>query len=90
VLLEPPADSYWAAIIIGPDLADLAGVSAETTVSCVDPDRSICVSAFQMDDQVAPNRGMSRRTVAVTLADLRPAADPADRSTWFDASTLPG
>jgi hypothetical protein len=90
VLLEPPADSYWAAIIIGPDLADLAGESAETTVSCVDPDRSICVSAFQMDDQVAPNRGMSRRTVAVTLADLRPAADPADRSTWFDASTLPG
>ncbi|HEY5787293.1 MAG TPA: hypothetical protein VIT65_21215 [Microlunatus sp.] len=43
-----------------------------------------------MDDQVAPNRGMSRRTVATTLANLRPAADPSDRSTWFDASTLPG
>ena len=90
VLLEPPADSYWAAVIVGPDLADLDGVSAETTVSCLDPDRSLCVSAFQMDDQVAPNRGMSRRTVAATLADLRPAADPSDRSTWFDASSLPG
>ena len=90
VLLEPPADSYWAAVIVGPDLAELGGVSAETTVSCLDPDRSLCVSAFQMDDQVAPNRGMSRRTVATTLANLRPAADPSDRSTWFDASTLPG
>ena len=90
VLLEPPADSYWAAVLIGPDLADLPGVSAETTVSCLDPGRSLCVSAFQMDDQVAPDRRMSRRTVAMTLADLRPAADPSDRSTWFDASTLPG
>ena len=90
VLLEPPADSYWAAVIVGPDLAELGGVSSETTVSCLDPDRSLCVSAFQMDDQVAPNRGMSRRTVATTLANLRPAADPSDRSTWFDASTLPG
>ena len=90
VLLEPPADSYWAAVIVGPDLAELGEVSAETTVSCLDPDRSLCVSAFQMDDQVAPNRAMSRRTVATTLADLRPAADPSDRSTWFDASTLPG
>ena len=90
VLLDPPADSYWAAVLVGPDLADLAGVSPETTVSCLDPDRSLCVSAFQMDDQVAPNRGMSRRTVATTLADLRPATDPSDRSTWFDASTLPG
>lgn len=90
VLLEPPADSYWAAVIIGPDLAAMAGVSPETTVSCTDPGRSLCVSAFQMDDQVAPDRRMSRRTVATTLADLRPAADPGDRSTWFDASTLPG
>ena len=90
VLLEPPADSYWAAILVGPDLAELGGVSSETIVSCLDPDRSLCVSAFQMDDQVAPNRGMSRRTVATTLADLRPAADPGDRSTWFDATTLPG
>jgi hypothetical protein len=90
VLLEPPADSYWAAVIVGPDLADLADVSSETTVSCLDPSRSLCVSAFQMDDQVAPNRDMSRQTVATTLAHLRPAADPSDRSTWFDASTLPG
>jgi hypothetical protein len=90
VLLEPPADSYWAAILVGPDLAELAGVSSQTIVSCLDPDRSLCVSAFQMDDQVAPNRGMSRRAVATTLANLRAAADPSDRATWFDASTLPG
>ncbi len=25
VLLEPPADSYWAAVIVGPDLADARG-----------------------------------------------------------------
>ena len=68
----------------------LPGVSAETTVSCLDPDRSLCVSAFQMDDQVAPDRGMSRRTVAATIAELRPASSPTDRSTWFDATTLPG
>jgi hypothetical protein len=90
VLLEPPADSYWAAILVGPDLAELAGVSSQTIVSCLDPDRSLCVSAFQMDDQVAPNRGMSRRAVATTLDNLRAVADPSDRATWFDASTLPG
>jgi hypothetical protein len=90
VLLEPPADSYWAAVIVGPDLAGTDFTSPETTVSCVDPDRTLCVSAFQMDDQVAPDRGMSRRTVAATIAELRPASSPTDRSTWFDATTLPG
>jgi hypothetical protein len=89
VLLDPPADSYWAAVLVGPDLAGLDGVSPETTVSCLGPDRSVCVSAFQLDDQVPPNRGMSRRTVSTTIENLRPAPDPGNRSTWFDASSLP-
>lgn len=90
VLIEPPENSYQAAIIVGPDLSSSDGSSFGPTGSCLEADRSVCVFAFQTDDQVPPNRGMLRLAVAATIDDLQVAADPEDRSTWFDAITLPG
>ena len=87
VLLVPPDNSYRALVVVGPDLG---GSFDDTTKRCLGPQRDVCVSAFQTDDQVPPNASMLRRTVTSTVDDIELAPDPGDRSTWFDATELPG
>jgi hypothetical protein len=89
VLLEPPVDSYRPAVMVGPDLTGSGDSSASTIVRCLAADGTVCVSTFGTDDQVPANQAMLRWVLGQTVDGVQLAADPADRSTWFDAIDLP-
>lgn len=87
VVLDPPENSYWPILLIGPKTSDAAqGIATER---CVGPGDSVCVTAGQSDDQVPVQPGVGRGVLASVVADLRLAPDPTDRAGWFDATGLP-
>jgi len=89
VLLEPPVDSYRPAVIVGPDLTGTGVSSSSASVRCLAADGTVCVSTFGTDDQVPANPAMLRWALGQTVERVQVAADPDDRSTWFDAVDLP-
>lgn len=87
VVLDPPENSYWPILLIGPKTSDAAqGIATER---CLGPDDSICVTAGQSDDQIPVQPGVGRSVLASVVADLRVAPDLTDRAGWFDATGLP-
>lgn len=88
VLLEPPEKSYRASLVIGPDF----GSTDELTSAgeCLPPAQAVCVFAFRTNEQIPGNPSVLRRVVATSIGLVQVAADPTDRSTWFDAIDLPG
>ncbi|HYI56485.1 MAG TPA: hypothetical protein VEX57_21130, partial [Microlunatus sp.] len=87
LVLDPPDDSYWPIVLIGPNTSDAdLGTASER---CLGADRSICVTAAQSDDQIPVQSGVGRSVLATVVADLRLAPDPTDRAGWFDATGLP-
>ncbi|GAA3698972.1 hypothetical protein GCM10022204_14290 [Microlunatus aurantiacus] len=87
VVLDPPQDSYWPILLIGPKTSDAdQGIATER---CLGPDQSICVTAGQSDDQIPVQPGVGRSLLATVVRDLRLAPDPTDRAGWFDATGLP-
>lgn len=88
VVLDPPDDSYWPVLLIGPHTST-DGASDDGFERCLGADRTVCVTAAQSDDQIPVNRGIQSRVLSDTVGLVRLAPDPADRSTWFDAIDLP-
>lgn len=89
VQLIPPDNSYRAAMIVGPDLRETGQEMSSTTVSSCVGEPAVCITAYQFDDQVAPDRRQLRLSLAQAMDALQPAADRNDRSTWYDATELP-
>ena len=88
VLLEPPENSFRAALVIGPDFSSVDDLTS--TGECLPPTKAVCIFAFRTDDQIPANAAMLRRAVATSKGLVQVAPDPTDRSTWFDAIDLPG
>ena len=88
LVMDPPADSYWPIVLIGPNTSDADQGTANER--CLGADRSICVTAAQSDDQIPVQSGVGRSVLATVVAELRLAPDPTDRAGWFDATGLPG
>ncbi len=87
VVLDPPENSYWPILLIGPKTSDAdQGIATER---CLGPDGSICVTAGQSDDQIPVQPGVGRSVLASVVGDLRLAPDLTDRAGWFDATGLP-
>lgn len=87
VVLDPPENSYWPILLIGPKTSDAdQGIATER---CLGPDDSICVTAGQSDDQIPVQPGVGRSVLAAVVTDLRLAPDLTDRAGWFDATGLP-
>jgi hypothetical protein len=87
LVLDPPQDSYWPVLLIGPKTSDAdQGIATER---CLGPDDSICVTAGQSDDQVPVQPGVGRSVLAGVVNELRLAPDLTDRAGWFDATGLP-
>ena len=87
VVLDPPENSYWPILVIGPKTSDAdQGIATER---CLGPDDSICVTAGQSDDQIPVQPGVGRAVLAGVVNDLRLAPDLTDRAGWFDATGLP-
>lgn len=87
VVLDPPENSYWPILLIGPKTSDAdQGIATER---CLGPDDGICVTAGQSDDQIPVQPGVGRSVLASVVTDLRLAPDLTDRAGWFDATGLP-
>ncbi|HEY5980004.1 MAG TPA: hypothetical protein VIT41_10255 [Microlunatus sp.] len=88
MVIDPPDNSYWPTVLIGPKTSDAdQGLATER---CLGPDGgSVCVTAAQSDDQIPVQPGIGRSVLAAVIADLRLAPDPTDRAGWFDATGLP-
>ena len=87
LVMDPPNDSYWPIVLIGPNTSDADQGTANER--CLGADRSICVTAAQSDDQIPVQSGVGRSVLATVVAELRLAPDPTDRAGWFDATGLP-
>lgn len=88
LVLDPPNDSYWPVLLIGPHTSE--GASDDGVERCLGQGQTVCVTAAQSDDQVPVNRSVQRRILSRTVDLVRVAGDPADPATWFDAIELPG
>ena len=87
LVLDPPDDSYWPIVLIGPNTSDAdQGTASER---CLGPDENVCVTAAQSDDQIPVSAGIERRVLSSVVDAVRLAPDLTDRAGWFDATGLP-
>lgn len=87
--LQPPPNSGRPSILVGPDLSVGSYRSPDSSESCLGAEQPVCVTAFRTDAQVPVDQRMLRYTVALAVDQLILATSPGDRSTWYDAITLP-
>jgi hypothetical protein len=67
--------------------ADPAPVDTSFVTECLDQARMVCMNTHQPAEESTTR--LPLRTVAATKPLVRLAADPSNRSTWFDAISLP-